>query len=401
MNRFKVTYKDEKGTTKAYIFDSTVFDKDSASEFMRNQGIKNFFFFFEPYEPQPFGENGLKFTGGVGFDITENNLIPAISEGKDIILDSFGGDLWESWKIYDSIKALGLNPSIGVIGTCASAAMQILLATENRWISENSRGLIHNPTIGVVGDDYFLRGKADQLEKEKLRLANLYTQVSGRELTEILDLMKAEIMLDSDQMLSYNFAKSKIKDFDLSINNNSKNEKMNEEVKKEMNLIQATLARVLNFLMPPKNIVLQDATGVEIDFGPEVETEDQIAVGLSATIDGAPAEGSHVMPDGRTFVFEAGVLTAIQETTEEMDQTVEELQAEIARLQAENQELQNNLKAAKDAEKAIKAKAEQEVKNVAKMFEDFKNKFSGEKPEDNLPPVDKTEPVKKLNFKFK
>lgn len=401
MNRFKVTYKDEKGATKAYIFDSTVFDKDSAAEFMRNQGIKNFFFFFEPYEPQPFGENGLKFTGEVGFDITENNLIPAISEGKDIVLDSFGGDLWESWKIYDSIKALGLNPSIGVIGTCASAAMQILLATENRWISENSRGLIHNPTIGVVGDDYFLRSKADQLEKEKLRLANLYAQVSGRELIEILDLMKAEVMLDSDQMLSYNFAKSKIKDFDLSINNNSKNEKMNEEVKKEMNLIQATLARVLNFLMPPKNIVLQDANGVEIDFGPEVETEDQIAVGLPATIDGAPAEGSHVMPDGRTFVFEAGVLTAIQEATEETDQTVEELQAEIARLQAENQELQNNLKAAKDAEKAIKAKAEQEVKNVAKMFEDFKNKFSGEKPEDNLPPVDKTEPVKKLNFKFK
>lgn len=401
MNRFKVTYKDEKGATKAYIFDSTVFDKDSAAEFMRNQGIKNFFFFFEPYEPQPFGENGLKFSGEVGFDITENNLIPAISEGKDIVLDSFGGDLWESWKIYDSIKALGLNPSIGVIGTCASAAMQILLATENRWISENSRGLIHNPTVGVVGDDYFLRSKADQLEKEKLRLANLYVQVSGRELTEILDLMKAEIMLDSDQMLSYNFAKSKIKDFDLNINNNSKNEKMNEEVKKEMNLIQATLAKVLNFLKPPKNIVLQDANGVEIDFGLEVETEDQIAVGLPATIDGAPAEGSHVMPDGRTFVFEAGVLTAIQEATEEMDQTVEELQAEIARLQAENQELQNNLKAAKDAEKAIKAKAEQEVKNVAKMFEDFKNKFSGEKPEDNLPPVDKTEPVKKLNFKFK
>lgn len=401
MNRFKATYKDENGVQKAYIFDSTVFDKDSASAFMRNQGIQNFFFFFETNEPQPFGENGLKFSGEVGFDITENNLIPAISEGKDIVLDSFGGDLWESWKIYDSIKALGLNPSIGVIGTCASAAMQILLATENRWISENSRGLIHNPTIGVVGDDYFLRSKADQLEKEKLRLANLYAQVSGRELTEILDLMKAEIMLDSDQMLSYNFAKSKIKDFDLSINNNSKNEKMNEEVKKEMNLIQATLARVLNFLMPPKNIVLQDANGVEIDFGPEVETEDQIVVGLPATIDGAPAEGSHVMPDGRTFVFEAGVLTAIQEATEETDQTVEELQAEIARLQAENQELQNNLKAAKDAEKAVKAKAEQEVKNVAKMFEDFKNKFSGEKPEDNLPPVDKTEPVKKLNFKFK
>lgn len=401
MNRFKATYKDENGVQKAYIFDSTVFDKDSASAFMRNQGIQNFFFFFETNEPQPFGENGLKFSGEVGFDITENNLIPAITEGKDIILDSFGGDLWESWKIYDSIKALGLNPSIGVIGTCASAAMQILLATENRWISENSRGLIHNPTVRVIGDDFFLRDKAGRLEKERIRLANFYAGISGRELSEITDLMNKEIMLDSDEMISFNFAKSKVKDFDLSINNNSKNEKMNEEVKKEMNLIQATLAKVLNFLKPPKNIVLQDANGVEIDFGPEVETEDQIAVGLPATIDGAPAGGSHVMPDGRTFVFEAGVLTEIQEAAEEAGETMEELQAEIARLQAENQELQNNLKTAKDNEKAIKAKAEQEVKNVAKMFEDFKNKFSGEKPEDNLPPVDKTEPVKKLNFKFK
>ena len=400
MNRFKATYKDENGRQAAFIFDSTIFNKESAEEFLKSRGVQNFFFFFEPSKPVPFGENGVKFSGDVGFDITENNLIPVITEGKDIVIDSNGGDLWESWKIYDSIKALNLNPSIGVIGTCASAAMQILLATENRWVSENSRGLVHNPTIRVIGDDYELRTRANGLEKERLRLANLYVQVSGRELSEIVDLMNAERLLDSDEMLAYNFAKSKIKDFNFSTNIN--NNEMNEEVKKEMNLLQATLARVLNFLMPPKNIVLQDANGAEIDFGAEVETAEQIAVGLSATIDGAPAEGSHVMPDGRTFVFEAGVLTEIQEAQAGEGEEMEALKAENEGLKKQLAEVQNSLKASRESEKAVKAKAEQEVKNIAEMFDAFKTKFSGEKPEDNLPPeTPEGEPKKKLNFKFK
>lgn len=400
MNRFKATYKDENGRQAAFIFDSTIFNKESAEEFLKSRGVQNFFFFFEPSEPVLFGENGVKFSGDVGFDITENNLIPVITEGKDVIIDSNGGDLWESWKIYDSIKALNLNPSIGVIGTCASAAMQILLATENRWVSENSRGLVHNPTIHVIGDDYELRTRANGLEKERLRLANLYTQISGKPLDEIINLMNQERLLDSDEMIELNFAKSKVRDFDLGISNNLKDKEMTEEVKKEMGLIQATLAKVLNFLKPPKNIVLQDANGVEIDFGAEVETEEQITTGLSATIDGAPAEGSHVMPDGRTFVFEAGVLTEIQEA-EGGQEEVEALRAENEELKRQLAETQNSLKVSRENEKAIKAKAEQEVKNVAKMFEAFKNKFSDGKPEDNLPPADQDAPKKKLTFKFK
>lgn len=396
MEKFKATYKKENGTEGCFIFDSKTYNKEKAEKFLNDNGIKNFFFFFEPNEPVQFGENGLKFSGEVGFDITVSNLIPAINEGKDIIIDSFGGDLWEGWKIYDSIKALNINPSIGVIGTCASAAMQILLATENRWISENSRGLVHNPWVSVIGDDYELRSKADELEKEKLRLANLYASISGKLLPEILDLMKKEILLSSDEMISYNFAKSKVKD--LIIDNNSKqDEKMNEDVKKEMNLIQATLAKVLNFLKPPKNIILQDVNGVEIDFGSEVETENQISTGLSATVAGSPAEGKYVMPDGRTFVFEGGILTEIMPAGSE---DVEALKAENEDLKKQLAELQNQLQNSIENEKAIKAKAESEVKTVAKMFEDFKNKFSDDKPVDNLIPEPEPKQLK-MTYKFK
>ena len=71
--------------------------------------------------------------GDVGFDITTNSILDVIKSGKGIILKTYGGDLDEGLRIYDAVKLLGVNPSIGVLGTCASSGMQILLSTENRW----------------------------------------------------------------------------------------------------------------------------------------------------------------------------------------------------------------------------------------------------------------------------
>jgi len=108
------------------------------------------------------------------------------------------------------------------------------------------------------------------------------------------------------------------------------------------------------------------------------------------------------MRDGRTFVFEAGVLTEIQEAQAGEGEEMEALKAENEGLKKQLAEVQNSLKASRESEKAVKAKAEQEVKNIAEMFDAFKTKFSGEKPEDNLPPeTPEGEPKKKLNFKFK
>lgn len=60
-----------------------------------------------------------------------------------------------------------------------------------------------------------------------------------------------------------------------------------------------------------QNIVLQDVNGKELDFGPEVKSPEELVLGMKATLDGRPAEGSFVWPDGTILKFKAGVLSEI------------------------------------------------------------------------------------------
>ncbi|MBN2215010.1 MAG: hypothetical protein JW723_12280 [Bacteroidales bacterium] len=56
--------------------------------------------------------------------------------------------------------------------------------------------------------------------------------------------------------------------------------------------------------------VVQDVDGKELDF-PKVNTPDVIAIGDEATVNGRPASGNYVLPDGTTWKFEKGKLTKI------------------------------------------------------------------------------------------
>ena len=40
-----------------------------------------------------------------------------------------------------------------------------------------------------------------------------------------------------------------------------------------------------------------------LDFGEEIRESDEIAVGSKATVEGKPAEGEYVLPDGVTLVL--------------------------------------------------------------------------------------------------
>ena len=54
------------------------------------------------------------------------------------------------------------------------------------------------------------------------------------------------------------------------------------------------------------------ADGTLLDFGEKVNEFSDIQVGTTATIDGKPASGEYVMPDGKKLIFERGKLTDIK-----------------------------------------------------------------------------------------
>jgi vacuolar-type H+-ATPase subunit I/STV1 len=178
-----------------------------------------------------------------------------------------------------------------------------------------------------------------------------------------------------------------------------------------LNVIEKALNSIKDKLFPAKNLVIQDVNGIEIDFGDEVETSDQIQVGSTATVDGSPAEGEYTLSDGTVYVFEGGSITEIREPEgeeEEAEEMVDELQEEVNNLTEENKELQNKLKASDEMINKLKEEAKQvkdeliaEISKVQNEFIEFKNKFSSEKPDLNGPGGQEEDGERKNKFTFK
>ena len=396
MDKFIARYYDG-NNEKVVFFNAKNDTEESAKESLKKMNIQNFVIQTKPIPPTPFDENNLLFKGVVGFDITLEAINNAIDSGKGIILDSFGGDFIEGLKIYDSIKLSGKNPSIGVMGICASSAIQILISTENRWATENSIGAIHNPWAKVEGDDIAMLKEADNLTKSKNRLAKLYASVTGKTEEEMADMMQKVTIMDANEMLELNF----IKEIKTTITNNNEVKLNNDEMKNEKELTEkvSAMEKVLNglknlFIEPSKvkNVMLTNADGKQIDF-PEVEDESQIAVGDKATIDGAPATGEHVMAsgafEGKTFVFDNGTLSEIKEPSAEPN---EEMEA----LKAENAELKKQL----EAQNAFKKSTETQIGELTKQLNEFKSLVtSGDENDKPAPEVEKNKQEQK-RFKY-
>lgn len=357
------------GSNRSYIFDKSKFTTEQAEVWLKSQGINNFFMLFEPNEPQPIGENGMMFSGEVGFDITINSIMPHVENGKEIILHTDGGDLFEGWRIHDAIKLSGLNPSIGVVGFCASAAVQILLSTENRWMSENSSILIHNPWAVVAGDDTKHKNMANMLEKEKIKLANYYSNISGKPVDEILDIMTKEVFINSTEAQAMNFVKS----VKINVEPINENEMDKKELESSMSEVKNMFSKIMN-LFKPKNIMIQDVNGKELDFG-ELETAEQIAVGVTATVDGEAANGEYTLADGTIYVFENGTLREIKKP-EPTEPEMDALKKENEDLKVENSLLKEDYATLKNEFAKFKNDTQAQVTEAMSKYNNLVNQFS-------------------------
>lgn len=352
------------GFTRSLAFRKSEFDEAKAGEYLRNMGVNNFFMFFEPTPPVDIDENTVLFSGDVGFDITLDTVLPVLKEGKAIVFDSFGGDLWEGLKIHDAIKALGVDVEVGILGSCMSAATLPLCAATKRWTTPNSRLLIHNAWSWVVGDAATLKKEADALAEENLGAAKIYAELTGATVDEMLALMNEERVMRADEMLQRGFV-NEIK--------NQKTEEMDskefeKKLKAQEESIMSKIQAFFKKHNAPKNAILQDVAGNEFDFGDETEDLEQVEVGTTATLDGAPADGEYPFPNGKTYVFEAGVVTEIRDTEAGggNDEEVEELKEEVEAL--------------KEELAAVNASYRKQLKAIKAEFNALKNAYNDEPP---------------------
>ena len=347
---FVARYKED-GKSKVVSFSKALYTPESAKEWLKGKGINNFFLFFEPYPPIYLDDNTVILRGDVGFDITADNILEHIQNGRTIILNTGGGDLFEGWRIHDTIKYLGTNPSIGVIGSCMSAGTAILMATENRWMSKNSRTLVHNPWSFEVGDDERMRNTASMLEGEKIQLAEMYASVSGKTVEEMLALMKEEKYLNASQSLAYNFVKEIKADIELNTEIEMTNEELTTKIEEGHKGILDKILALFRKQGVVKSLVLKTADDKNLDFGEDIQEAGDIQVGTPVTVDGAPAEGEYTMPDGTIYVCSGGKVTEIKapaadpEPEDAVAKENETLKAQLAERDAALKEAQETLAA--------------------------------------------------------
>lgn len=309
------------------------------------------------------------------------------SEAETITLHihSPGGYVTEGFAIHDYIRSLGKPVTAIIEGMCYSIATVIALAGDKRIMTSNSDFMIHNPWGFAGGDSEEVQKYADELKKTEDKVADFYAAKTSITSEEALDLMKAETFMTPEEALEKGFiteiasVMKAVALYKPKSNTMSKNALTKDEAE---TLLDKLENKIKNFLKPKKskNKMVLDATGEEVEF-PDLEADDSPSVGDKATIDGKQAEGEHLMPNGDTYVFEAGTLQEIKEAEEEEDDSaeVEALQEEIVNLKKklkiknkENKQLRGEVEAATIMVKSLK-------KNLKKVKASIGSGFKHEK----------------------
>lgn len=129
----------------------------------------------------------------------------------DIQFLSYGGDVYTSFGIYDRMIQCSVPIHMHVYGACFSGGSLILQAADKRYISNNSRLMLHygftsdegtsdperleeylrehKATMERLVDIYHSRGKATKLTKRKIR-----------------DILRIETYLDAKKCIEYGLA---------------------------------------------------------------------------------------------------------------------------------------------------------------------------------------------------
>lgn len=275
-------------------------------------------------------------------------------------INSEGGVVDTGFDIFNYLKSLQVPLTTVGSGLVASIATVIFMAGDKRILTKGTEFMIHSPMGGVDGTADEIEAYAQSVRDCENRLVKFYTNQTGLNTDAIAPLLKNETWLTEDQATSLGFATLLNEPILAKAYLNLNNDK--QMTKEDKSWIEAKFEAIQNlFAKPIVNIVLQDANGVEIDF-PEVMEGETPAIGAMANVDGQPAEGEYLMPDGSTYVFAAGALTEIKEA----EDTSIEIELEALKQQLADKEAE--LLASAD----LLAEKETQILNIAKEVKELK-----------------------------
>lgn len=350
----------------------------------------------------------LPIIGVIGQDFKYSDALLHLNAAKDsqyikLIIDSPGGYIGEGAKIKKALQDSGKVMFAVNSGQVASYAVSLFtIAPRQNRVYDPAKGvfLIHLPFVspedGVSGTASDLEMIAKELKREQSDIIADYAKATGSDKTVLEGFMTENTPLTPEQVESLGFATvRKVEQLKAVAYYKNDNNMTNEETTKRLGTIETLLSKVVAFFAP-KNLMVQTTDGKEIDFGPAIETPEQIAVGVSATVDGVPAEGDLTLATGEVYKFAAGVLSEIVPAGQaEPDEAAAELEA----LKVENAALKSEMETAKNEFVQFRGKADDQLKKLTEELTKFKNEFSTGDPAGQGAPASEQAPAKRKAFK--
>ena len=123
----------------------------------------------------------------------------------NLSIHSPGGNVLDGLAMYNALKSHPAKIHGSVEGIAASAASFILMASDTISMPEDSFLMIHNAHGGAMGEADDLRDVADIMDKLQNSIVNIYEKRTGKDESEVRDMMAAETWLNASDALEHGF----------------------------------------------------------------------------------------------------------------------------------------------------------------------------------------------------
>jgi ATP-dependent Clp protease protease subunit len=316
------------------------------------------------------------------------------AEDYEVHIISPGGDVFEGFGIYNLLKNTGKNITVKIEGLCASIATLIAGAGNNIVMNRTAEFMVHNPHItNINGGSKQLRDVAEQLDKIKTLLIDVYQRKTGLPKEKLWELYDNETWLTAQEAQSMGF----VDDVQDALKAVAKVDLKTFKMENKETWLSKAFKNLLG-LSKIKNQfteTLQDGTIIL------VMSEDEDWTGKQVIYeDGTPVPaGDHVLASGKTItVDDQSIITQVTEAAPVDNKNEEE------EMQKENKikELEAKLAEANEALAKAQSTATTEAAKSAKFenrMADVEGKYLKLQEEMQKTFGDKTEPAKGPTYK--
>lgn len=123
----------------------------------------------------------------------------------NIYINSPGGSVTQGMAIYDTMQYIASPITTIVIGQAASMGSLLAQAGDKRYITENSRHMIHQPLGGASGQATDVEIQAKELLRWKEVLTNIYVKHNskGKTYEELAKDMERDNYMTAEQAVAY------------------------------------------------------------------------------------------------------------------------------------------------------------------------------------------------------